>query len=300
MQAPAQALLVDHGRPGWAHVAVTRAGAYDADAYARANRLVGNVGGSAAVEFVLGPLTVRASGACVVAVAGIDAVVTVLAPGGPPRTFGTEESIHVAAGAEVAVGPAERGLRGYLTVRGGFDVARVLGSRSRDTLAGLGPAPLRAGDALTIGAAADAFPALARLPRPGHREPATAAHDLLLLPAPRSTTALPMSFAELADRTWTVSPDSDRVGMRLLGDPLPVDPNPQAPSEPLVRGAVQVPPDGCPVIMGPDHPTTGGYPVVGVVARSAWGLLAQLRPGDRIRLVPPRRGAAAPGTRAPA
>jgi len=288
LQAPPQALLVDAGRSGWAHLAITRAGAYDADAYSRANRLVGNHEGAAAVEFVLGPLVLRTLEPCLVAVAGVDAAVAVHLPGRAARSFGTEESIHLAPGAEVMIEAARRGLRGYVAVRGGIEVDPVLGSRSRDTLAGLGPPPLRPGDALVIGDRSGALPVVAHLPRPGPPEASHTGHSLPLLPAPRSRAARLLPDTELGERSWTVSPHSDRVGMRLLGEPLPVRPDPGAPSEPLVRGAVQVPPDGCPVIMGPDHPTTGGYPVIGVVARPAWGLLAQLRPGDQVRLVPQR------------
>jgi allophanate hydrolase subunit 2 len=107
--------------------------------------------------------------------------------------------------------------------------------------------------------------------------------DLRLLPAPRGD-ALQLAATELADLEWTVSPASDRIGVRLEGPSLRV--TPQRHSEPLVRGAVQVPPSGQPVIMGPDHPTTGGYPVIGVVADADTDALAQARPGTRVRLTP--------------
>ncbi|MFI0432090.1 MAG: biotin-dependent carboxyltransferase family protein [Candidatus Nanopelagicales bacterium] len=285
LQVPAQAIFVDGGRPGWAHLAITRAGPYDQSAYERANRLVGNLPGAAAVEYVLGPLNLRTAVACNLAVCGVGASVRVTAEH-RTRHYGTEESVAVPADAEITIGVARHGVRGYLAVRGGFAAERVLGSRSRDTLGALGPAPLQPGDVVGIEDATGGYPSASWLPvehgAHGPSDPRSPT-SLPLLPAPRDS-ALRLPRADLAALTWTVSPDSDRVGMRLSGASLPV--TAATGSEPLVRGAVQVPPDGRPVIMGPDHPTTGGYPVIGVVARDAWDVLAQLRPGDAVRLVP--------------
>jgi biotin-dependent carboxylase-like uncharacterized protein len=277
----ALAIVVDDGRTGWAHLAVGEAGAFDRTAYRRANRLVGNVAGAACVEFLIGPsLRWRFSAGATIAVCGISAAITV---GGPQAPRGrvhhsTEQTITVPAGALVSLTNVQHGLRGYLAVRGGWDVPAVLGSRSHDTLSGLGPAPLQPGATLAIGTAADRFQSADLVPT------LAASHDplrLRLLPAPRASD-LRLPRAALGVFQWQVSPDSNRVGVRLLGPPLPV--RRRTASEPLVRGAVQAPPDGQLVVMGPDHPTTGGYPVIGVVADADQDLLAQARPGTVVRL----------------
>ena len=173
---------------------------------------------------------------------------------------------------------------------GGIDVPPVLGSRSTDVLSGLGPPRLSAGMLLPVGAM---FPerdegpptvpgelVSAALPAPDDRPP-----TLELLPGPRTDW---LADAGALATTWTVSPDSNRVGIRLTGTVLDRSPSrvgAELPSEPLVRGAVQLPPSGQPVIFGPDHPTTGGYPVVAVLTEAASDRLAQCRPGDRITLV---------------
>ncbi|MCB9413147.1 MAG: biotin-dependent carboxyltransferase family protein [Actinobacteria bacterium] len=273
------AILVDDGRSGWAHLAVTTGGAFDRPAFRLANRLVGNHPGTAVVEFIFGPLALWFHRPATVAVTGVDAAVTIQRRDGSQFAAATNSTVSVPAEGRLRISSARSGLRGYLAVRGGWDVPPVLGSRSRDTLAYLGPEPLRTGDLVPIGTLAGEFPAIDHVP--GRIPPDRLA--LRLLPAPRPS-ALQLALDELSALEWTVSPASDRVGIRLRGPALPV--RPQSQSEPLVRGAVQVPPDGQPVIMGPDHPTTGGYPVIGVVSEDDSDALAQARPGTPVRLVP--------------
>ncbi|MDQ1245985.1 MAG: hypothetical protein QG597_352 [Actinomycetota bacterium] len=273
------AILVDEGRRGWAHLAVTSSGAFDRPAHRLANRLVGNNPGAATIEYLLGPLSLLFHTRTTIAVTGVDADVTLTSPQGRRTTHTTHSTIAAGRGSTVTIGTATSGLRGYLAVRGGWDVAPVLGSRSRDTLAGLGPEPLRPGTGLPIGTASGPFPATDHAPRP-----APPRHLVLhLLHAPRAN-ALLLPRSALAHLEWAISHESNRIGVRLRGPRLPV--TAQAASEPLVRGAVQVPPDGQPVIMGPDHPTTGGYPVIGVVAEADTDALAQARPGTTVRLRP--------------
>ncbi len=275
LAAPAQALIVDCGRTGWRHLAITTAGAYDRAAYARANRLVGNAPGSAAIEFVFGPLSFALDSAATVAITGITAAITVTT-GTERRPVSPETTIVAPAAARIDIAPARGGLRGYIAIRGGFDARPVLGSRSSDTLSGLGPPLLGAGDTLPRGRAVAAFPASGQAPQPSM--PRELVLNLLPPPRPERYEAARIGAADAA---WTVSADSDRIGLRLSGASLTIDA--QAASEPLVRGAVQVPPDGQPVIMGPDHPVTGGYPVIGVVDSTGSDLLAQARPGAVIR-----------------
>ena len=181
------------------------------------------------------------------------------------------------------LGRPRSGLRTYLSVRGGIDVSPVLGSRSTDTLSGLGPRALRRGDLLPLGSAPQAFPGLDQAPLdppPG---------GLLVLPALSGPRADWLSDpADLVAGRWTVSPRSDRVGVRLEGEPLawhPAKRCAELASEGVVRGAVQVPPGGQPLLFLADHPTTGGYPVVAVLTSTAVDRAAQAVPGQPVRLV---------------
>lgn len=268
------ALLQDAGRPGLAALGITASGAFDRAAFRAGAALVGNdpAGGDAAIEITLGGLVVRAVGGPVrVALTGAPVPATVEGMAAP---YG--RAFSLAEGDELALGMPPRGVRSYLSVRGGLLAEAEFGSRSRDLLAQLGPPPLKAGNVLTVGPAPAWHPAADGTLEPGF--PAV----LDILPGPRlDWLAEPAALA----RGWEVSPQSDRVGVRLLGEPLAWTPErlgTELPSEPVVRGGIQVPPGGLPVLFGPDHPTTGGYPVVGVVADS--DRLAQLRPGDAIAL----------------
>jgi biotin-dependent carboxylase-like uncharacterized protein len=229
---------------------------------------------------------VRAVGAhLVVAVSGADCPLRL-----DGRPVAGDAVLDLPPGRELAVGTASAGLRAYLAVRGGVRTAVTLGSRSRDTLSGLGPEPVAAGDLLPVGPARPpdvvAWPLLDRVPagRP------VAPDELAVLAAmdgPRLDWLDDASAAALRTAEWTVSATSDRVGVRLEGPPLTRDPAHAAaelPSEPLVRGAVQVPPGGRPVVFLADHPVTGGYPVVAVVRDADTDRPAQLRPGQRLRL----------------
>ncbi len=192
--------------------------------------------------------------------------------------FGHNSIARASTGQVISLATPRTGLRSYLAVRGGFDVTPVLGSRSTDVLSGIGPAPLRARDLLPVGAHPAAQPALDLAPV---RPPAPA--PLRVLPGPQlDWLADPDALVRTA---WRVDVASDRVGMRLTGPPLVhVDPARQLPSAGLVRGAIQVPPSGLPVVFGPDHPVTGGYPVAGVLLDADADGGAQLRPGEQVRL----------------
>jgi biotin-dependent carboxylase-like uncharacterized protein len=268
------ATVQDLGRPGWSSIGVTRSGAADRAAHALANRLVGNDAAAATVEVTAGGLRVRAANAHLVAVTGAPVPVTVDGRAGPMSA-----PFPVRAGAELVLGIPVAGLRSYLAVRGGVAVHPVLGSRSTDTLSGLGPAPLRAGDELPVGdlAAGEPFVDVAPVARPADRP------VLGVLPGPRRDRLADDAWALLTSAEWTVGSDSDRVGLRLAGPVLRSAGAGELPSEGLVPGAVQVPPDGAPVLFLADHPVTGGYPVLAVVRTADLPAVAQLRPGDRVR-----------------
>ena len=270
------ALIENLGRPGLAHMGVTRSGAADRRAHTLANRLVANPGERATVEVTFGGFSARVRGGDVtIAVTGAD---TDPAVNGVP--FGTN-SIHYAHdGQVISLGAPRSGLRSYLAVRGGIDVTPVLGSRSYDVMSAIGPQPLQAGDVLHIGDHTDDFPELDQAPVAAI--PQGGLLELSVVPGPRDDWFTDPDA--LVHTIWVATDRSDRVGMRLEGRPLQHRwPDRQLPSEGATRGAIQVPPNGLPVILGPDHPVTGGYPVIGVVAESDIDKVAQLRPGQHVR-----------------
>lgn len=263
----------DLGRPGHAALGVGRSGAADRGSFRLANRLVGNPSGAAGLEVTLGGLVLRASASTTIAVTGADCPLTV---GG--RAFGLNAPITLPAGAELSLGVASAGLRCYVAVRGGIDVPPVLGSRSTDTLGKLGPPPIAAGTLLPVGDDALGFPCVDLAPRP----PFPVAPVLRVTPGPRRDWFT--DPARLLSTVYTVSPDSDRVGLRLVGPPLERARDGELPSEPCVPGSLQVPPSGQPILFHADHPTTGGYPVIAVVDEEDLDVAAQLRPGQTLRL----------------
>ena len=263
----------DLGRPGLAYLGVPRAGAVDEPALRLANRLVGNAEDAAGLECTLLGPTLRAETALTVALTGAPAKSTV---DGQPADHGVP--VRLPVGATLRIGPARAGLRGYLAVAGGIDVPPVLGSRSTDTLSGLGPAPLRDGDVLPVGqqvgkATPEAAPPF----------PSAAAVELRVHPGPRVDWFTDAAWARLVSAEYTVSPTSNRVGARLAGPALERAVRGELPSEGLVSGAVQVPAGGEPLIFLADHPTTGGYPVIAVVDPGDLARVAQARPGTVVR-----------------
>lgn len=251
------ATIQDLGRPGYAHLGVPPSGALDPRALRLANRLVGNPESAAGIE-ILGRLRIRAERFVTVALTGPASVAQVR---------------------QAAVNAAR--VR-YLAVAGGIAVEPMLGSRSTDTLSGLGPQPLKAGDILPLGQ-----------PR------GTSTVDWAPEPAPPEELELGITFgprddlfddaAALLRWAYHIS-GGDRMGTRLDGPSLSRADLRE--SEPVVTGAIQVPPDGRPLIFLNDHPTTGGYPVIAVVDGVDVPRLAQARPGTPVRFRRSPRGAA--------
>lgn len=262
----------DLGRPGHAHLGVPLAGAVDRPSLRAANALVGNASGAAALETTLVGPELLAEVDLVVAVTGARCDVTVdgvAAPCGAP--------FAVTAGAVLRLGAARLGVRSYLAVRGGVDVPAVLGSRSTCTLSGLGPPGLRAGDVLRVGRDVEGAVAAEPAPIPDLLEEPV----LRVLAGPRDD-----AFAEvgpLLASSYVVTPSSDRTGVRLSGPPLQRLSKGELLSVGVVPGAVQVPPDGQPIVFLAGCPTTGGYPVLGVVLAEDLPHAAQARPGRRLR-----------------
>ncbi len=261
----------DDGRPGQGATGIGRSGAADRRSYRLANRLVGNPAGAAALEVTFGGLVLQAS-----------ADLTVVTTGA--RCTGS--SVHDApgtlrAGTTLRLGVPPSGLRTYVGIRGGLDVPPVLGSRATDVLSGLGPAVLAPGDVLPVGAP--------ELPMPGVdlapvADPEEGDVTVRVLPGPRRDWFADPAWAALTRQAWTVTSESNRVGLRLDGPRLERVGSDELPSEGMVRGALQVPPSGLPVLFLADHPVTGGYPVIGYVADDDVDVCAQLRPGQALRL----------------
>jgi biotin-dependent carboxylase-like uncharacterized protein len=270
------AIVEDLGRPGLAHLGVSRSGAADRRSHTLANRLVANPDDRATVEVMFGGFSAQVRGGDVdIAVTGAETNPTV-----DGKLFGTNSIHRVRDGQVISLGTPCAGLRTYLAVRGGICVGPVLGSRSYDVLSAIGPSPLRAGDRLPVGEHTTDYPELDQAPVAAITGNAV---ELLVVPGPRDDWFVDPDALVHAD--WVVSERSDRVGMRLVGRPLQYRyPDRQLPSEGAARGAIQVPPNGLPVILGPDHPVTGGYPVAGVMIDEDIDKLAQLRPGQQVRL----------------
>jgi biotin-dependent carboxylase-like uncharacterized protein len=288
------AVVADLGRPGYGHLGVPRSGAADPDHLRLANRLVGNAEDAAGLELTLGGAVLRFSapaGAAPAWVALTGAPAPVRHDGGPEGGLADGSGLGVPfaipAGATLTVDPPAAGVRSYLAVRGGVTVPPVLGSRSRDTLSGLGPAPLRAGDRLPVGDTACCGPIVADLAPGAAATPGPA--ELRVVAGPRDDWFTPGAWRRLRTAIYEVTSDSNRSGLRLSGPELLRARPGELASEGMPLGALQVPPSGQPILFLADHPVTGGYPVIAVVATADIGRAAQLRPGDtlRFRLVPP-------------
>lgn len=248
----------DTGRPGWADIGVGRAGAVDPELASLVNRLVGNDPAAVVIE-TCGDLELAAHSATVLATTDGLAPVR-LAPG---------DTLTVRAGANGRVWQ-------YVAARGGFEVPAALGSRSFDTLSGIGPLPPEVGRRLTTGSATAAFAPVDQVPLRELNDTAR------LLPGPRLDWFTEASWSSLTTAAWTVTTTS-RVGVRLSGGEIDRAVPRELPSEGLVRGAIQVPPDGAPVMMLADHPTTGGYPVIAVVHPDDVATVAQHSAGTSVR-----------------
>ena len=294
----------DGGRIGCARLGVPAAGAADPLARTLANLLVGNPGDAAALECTASGPTFRVSGDTWLAVVGV-------APGAVEVTVDGHDVadgavVPLSDGQTVRVGRIRAGLRAYVALAGGLDAPVLFGSRSSDTLAGLGPGPLRRGDRLARDRPDRRHDVPGRshdVPGRGHNVPGRARGRLewpdgtpgaeptrggdrdptvlRVVPGPHGSPG-----DGLVSATWTVSGEADRIGVRLDaadGPPLVAASTPD--STPMMTGAVQVPPDGRPIVLLPDHATVGGYPVVACVVTADLPILGQLVPGGRVAFV---------------
>ncbi|MDO9352590.1 MAG: 5-oxoprolinase/urea amidolyase family protein, partial [Solirubrobacteraceae bacterium] len=282
-----QALFQDSGRHGQAGQGVSASGAMDQGALRAANRLVGNRSDAACVEIVYGGFSLVSRGDTVVAFAGADAPIELTSASGARAQVPGHQAIALSDGDSLVLGEPRAGIRSYLAVRGGFAVAPVLGSRSTDTLANVGPRPVAAGDVMAVlpvthGAIVGA-PEAARADLPTTQQVVT----LDVVMGPRTDWFTDEAVALLARQVWQVTPQSNRVGLRLQGAESLTRANPaELPSEGTALGAIQVPPSGQPVLFLADHPLTGGYPVIGAVATHHLDRAGQIPIGASVRFNP--------------
>jgi KipI family sensor histidine kinase inhibitor len=279
-------LRQDGGRRGLAALGVPGAGPADPIALEVANRLVGNAAEAAALEITAKGPTLRCLSATFVAVVGAPADIRL---DGQPVPGG--QVVPVAQGQRLSVGLVRPGLRCYVAVAGGLVGPVLLGSCATDQLCGLGPGLLAVGDQLRVGTVTPPLGDHVSATLWAEWSTAGAAVALRVVPGPHPECFAAGTFAALSTRTFTIGGDSNRIGLRLraAGDAplLPADHAvAELDSQGTVTGAVQIPPDGQPVILLPDHATLGGYPVLAVVARADHGLLGQCAPGDVVALVP--------------
>ena len=284
-----QSLIQDSGRTGYGNLGVGAAGAADKTSYHQANELVGNQPGAAVIENLAGMLTVAAEGDQVLAVAGAEAELWITPAADDevrePRQAAMNAPFALLHGERLELVGTSHGLRSYVGVRGGIDMPLTLGSCSTDTLSGLGPAALSAGQLLAV-----------RQPDHGHvvgnPQPSTlplpdaqGVYTLRVIPGPRQNWFGDDGISQLTSQLWQVTSESNRVGIRLAteGTPLQRSIHQELPSEGVALGSLQVPPSGLPVLFLADHPVTGGYPVIATVIEEDLGFAAQLPAGSTIR-----------------
>lgn len=274
----------DLGRPGYAAEGVAAGGAVDRDALRLGNLLLGNMPGAAALEITVGSAAFEALAPCAITVTGADCVVRVAG-----RPVARHSVALVPAGARIELDRWRHGARAYLCVAGGVAVPLVLGSRATDLRAemgGLAGRALRPGDEARRGETTGGLAA-----RVGRRLPSnierggldTGEAALQVLPGPHAA-AFPGDLAALLASTYRVDPRADRMGARLIpaqGEPVAM--GGEVLSEGVPHGAIQVPPDGQPILLLAGHQTTGGYRIPAVVASADLWRAAQLRPGDLVR-----------------
>ncbi|MBC3179447.1 urea amidolyase family protein [Corynebacterium lujinxingii] len=274
-----QTLYQDLGRQGNGNLGVTTSGSADRASARTANAAVGNKRNATLLENI-GGLSMTALTETVICVTGADADVTV---GGRPVPLATPTIVP--AGAEVVVKQARLGFRTYIAVRGGLIADTELDSAATDMLSGLGPEPLSSGDQIAMSLAKpQSANSLLTNPLRVERDGADVVGTVRCVLGPRDDWFGDDAVEQFFNTTFTVTGDSNRVGLRLESDaPLRRERDGELPSEGMVAGSVQIPPSGQPVLFLRDHAVTGGYPVIATVINEDVDIAAQLPPGAKLR-----------------
>ena len=293
LEGGALTTVQDVGRPDWGHLGVPRSGAADPASHAIANLLAGNPAHAAALEATFVGPTLRAVDPVTVALSGADLRARIR--GG--RALAIGRSHHLAAGdiVEMPGDPSagsDAGSRAYIAVAGGIEVPIVLGSRSTCLAGGFGGIdgrPLRSSDRIRVATGRDdtrrsaapdlVWPRRDDAPRNGPTGGTGGPAILRVLGGPHD------GLDQLVGRAWRVAPAADRVGVRLDGPPLADGIGGEVTTQAVPWGAIQLPPDGRPIVLGVDHGVTGGYRMIGVVISADRPIIGQLRPGAPVRLV---------------
>lgn len=267
----------DDGRIGYAVMGIAAAGAMDKTAWQNANWLVGNPATTPCLEITQGGFHIRAQQDMVLAISGAPCCIRLISNNHYSYKVTFSTPFSVAAGDEIIIEAPVRGVRSYLAIRGGADVAQFLGSVAWDSLAGVGMPPLQAGDVicagsgLTLTSVQPALPLEAVLPAKGD------VVTLDVIAGPRTDWFDTQGLQLLTSQAWQVTPASNRIGLRLNGQQtLTRSQTAELPSEGTCSGAIQVPASGQPVLFLRDHPLTGGYPVIATVADYHLDLAGQI------------------------
>jgi antagonist of KipI len=271
----------DLGRYGYQHDGVSVSGAMDSFSTIVANRLVGNPDQAAVLEFTLKGPELQFEQDTVVAITGAD-----LSPTIDGHHVPMWECILIPHGSRLHFGLPRAGARAYLAIAGGFEVPLVMGSRSTHWASGTGGLygrPLTSGDVLCGGQADPSVPQQIGTelldPLRPHYERSVTLH---IIPGPQHDCFATHSITALTETTYTVTPQSDRMGYRLTGPTIVRKELDQFISDGTAMGALQVPSDGQPILLMADRQTTGGYPKIAVVRSADLPLAAQLTPGNSI------------------
>lgn len=288
LSAPLPALFQDLGRHGQTGQGVSASGALDRTSFKAANRLVGNQENEACLELIGGGFSFRSSCPAVIGLAGAPCQIEIRTQNGKIFKQDGFKAGALEAGDVVSISAPTQGMRSYLAVRGGYKLETILGSASTDTLAIVGPPPVQAGSTLNIkqnpgnlhSVSLEEFPAFEF---PSAKDIVTL--DIIL--GPRTDWFTKEALAHLCSEAWSVTPQSNRIGIRLDGDAvLERATRQELPSEGAVTGAIEVPTNGKPLLFLADHPLTGGYPVIAAVAEYHLDLAGQIPIGAKVKFNP--------------
>ena len=288
LAAPMPALFQDLGRFGQTGQGVSASGALDQSAFNAANRIVGNPANTPCLELTLGGFSFKSSSRTVITTAGALCPITIKTAAGHTISAEPYTAVSVDPGDLVSFGQPPKGMRCYLAVRGGFKVDPVLGSFATDTLAVVGPQPVTAGSILFLNVETSGLASLSINEIPAFNPPQPG--DVVTLDVvlgPRTDWFTQKGLDTLTGQLWQVTPQSNRVGIRLSGEtPVERKDSAELPSEGTATGAIQIPHSGQPVLFLADHPLTGGYPVIGAVAEYHLDLAGQIPVNAKIKFRP--------------